>query len=193
MMNQEPVIPIHLLSTEARAFAGAFVSSKGASRGRIKTSRPDGNEAYYVWRMVRFYASPDPKASCMPMAAMDSLPTNSADHANTCKRAYAYWRGTGIELVGDQMWTPEGGYRHECSCDHAERDAAAKANRAATAARLDALVDEIVATVPGSKQYGLRRWSRALAGGDLYASAGIVDPANAAVTNGYDELEGAMM
>lgn len=70
----EPRINLGALSADVRRIADRIISTSGVSRGRIRSTRPRDNEAYYVWRMVRFYSSPDPRALSRPVRAHDALP-----------------------------------------------------------------------------------------------------------------------
>jgi hypothetical protein len=193
-VNNEPTINLALLDAEAGTIAARFLVTRGPSKGRVMTNRPKDNEAYYVWRMVRFYASPDPRASCMPMAAAYALPHDRHDHAGTCGRSTtfyasieaAYTRGTGI-------YDDHGNFRLACTCGATERQATADAAAKAEQARLDAVVTRILATIPLRQQYGLRRWTHAMHGVDPFNNGDITDPANHHIVDAQDELDGVLM
>lgn len=118
------------LSEADKVIARGILSTRGESKGLLRTSKPkiaytkaghrhvpdmaQGCTAY-VWRHVAFNLSPVPQHQCMPCTADFSLPV---------------------------AWgTPE--YK-------------------ALVARLDAIVDVIVNSVPKSEWHGVRRWGRAL-------------------------------
>jgi len=194
MFTLEPFLPLENLDIDARGYAERITCKQGKTKGRVKTSRPKDDTDYYVWRMVRFYASPDPKASCLPIAAGFAVDKTRFEHTPPCGRStksypsidVAYTRNVG-------MFNSEGNYRMECTCGTEEKQQAENIRYKAEMARLDGIVGRILAVIPAKEQYGMRRWGRAFTGSDPYATGDILDPVNMAVTNKKDELEGSMM
>jgi hypothetical protein len=166
----EPFVSIHALKTAtARNFAAQILSTRGASKGRVKTSAPPYGEVYYVWRMVRFFASPDPRASCMPVCADVNVGPSYTPHARDCRN-----------------WS-------SCTCGATEANAAANSARHTRLKELDAIVNEILSVIPPHLQYGLRRWDRAMNGCDFGAASdpdgSMSLPMMAAVTDPLTEIE----
>lgn len=67
-MPQVDVSTLHTkLDAEQRAIAERVIRN-----GRLRASAPDGQQeacAHFVWRMVAFLTSPNPKHQCMPVMA----------------------------------------------------------------------------------------------------------------------------
>lgn len=197
MFRPMPTIQVESLPGEAYLFAQAIIANQGKNKGRLRTAKSKNftDEEYYVWRMVSFYASPDPKASCMPIGAMYTLPNTSqyTGHKTTCPkdaRSYpsydiAYARGTG-------MYDEQGNYRVACDCGRDEYAKEQGAKEQKRKAELESIIGLILNTIPQNEWYGARRWKKAFTGNDPYDNGGILDNVSAYVTK-EQELEGAMM
>ena len=68
-----------------------IVAQQGPNKGRLRASKPKvqndvdplSGKAAYVWRMVSFMCSPNPKHSCMPVTADWDLPVSDAYSGET--------------------------------------------------------------------------------------------------------------
>lgn len=84
--QQMPVIDLEALRPDLEpmevAIVRRIIASQGKNKGRLRASKPHvdndadplSGKAAYVWRMVAFMASPDPRHSCMPVTADWDLP-----------------------------------------------------------------------------------------------------------------------
>lgn len=100
---------------DVRAILASIVGTRGASKGRLLSSRPDrskGARAYFVWRWARFHGGAD---TCLPMMAdapgdpfrteLDVLADAVAKRAFGTNMAAAYrWSG----LIGPSVPVPDG-------------------------------------------------------------------------------------
>ncbi len=103
--------------------------------GSFKTTKPKDGHAAYVWRMVMFTISSDPKHHCMPVNAVSYIPKEDREVPNKPDRSN---REQYIEWIK-----------------------ACKSKEKQTVAFLDTIVDEIIATIPKDKHYGTKRWVQA--------------------------------
>ncbi len=74
-MKGMPAIPMDTLSESARTYAD-LITVKGTLRASKPTVKRDSEitgSAAYVWRMVAFQVSPNPKHQCMPVCATFDL------------------------------------------------------------------------------------------------------------------------
>lgn len=177
MFRPMPTIKTENLSGAAQTFAKAIISNQGKNKGRLRAAKVSSwdNETYYVWRMVSLVASPDPKASCMPVSAIYTsfFYSENPQHLAPCKLQYNF--------------QDEG-----CTCDIIGRKAIYREKENARRKELDNITDEIIATIPLSEWYGARRWSKAFTGNDFFDKGGILDNVSANLTQ-KEELEGASM
>lgn len=124
------VINIEMLNGEAKEIAMKIV---GKDR-RLRATKPKGDgSAVYVWRMVSFMISTNPRMWCMPCThdfqLMDEAPLVPHPYAEKSE----VFKG---RMTCDMNWV-----------------------RSRTK-ELDLLVDEICNIVPKSEWYGLKRWAK---------------------------------
>ena len=62
-------------SAEAKKIAERIVRPDGTLRASKPATKDElGKKAAYVWRMVAFYVSPNPRHQCWPVCAVSDLP-----------------------------------------------------------------------------------------------------------------------
>ena len=151
--KEYPVIDLgrlaQVLTAEEFEIVKGIVSTRGENKGRLRASKPEverikvkdpdsytgydyqpvgiQGETAYVWRMVAFFASPDPKHHCMPCTADFDLPGKFAESRELAKRmdklvdkvldtiSPEKWHGVrrwgqAFGQIGTPVLTPEGAY-----------------------------------------------------------------------------------
>jgi hypothetical protein len=129
------------------------------NKGVIRRSKPKDGNAAYVWRMVAFSVSTDPKQHCMPMTADFDVSVPEG------------WK---VEAPQDWLETKiENTHRRQSDVDFCiDRNGSVRAYHVENWSRydrrkqyikevLDPIVDEIVKAVPPRRQAGTTRWARA--------------------------------
>lgn len=128
-------------------------------QGAIRASAPKNGNAKYVWRMVAFAVSTDPKQHCMPCTADFGVvppadwcvepPTAwlLKERARVLHPGYFQSGQQPVDLNAHllELWTRYGGYGRR---QHYIKTV------------LDPIVDEIVSSVPPRYQRGTARWAR---------------------------------
>lgn len=129
------------------------------NKGVIRASKPKNGNAAYVWRMVGFSVSRDPRQHCMPMTAdfgvevPDDWKVEAPVEWVEAQVVRTSQRQDDIDFCVKQ----KGSVRayHVANWTRYER------RKAYIKDVLDPIVDEIVKAVPPRQQAGTARWARA--------------------------------
>jgi hypothetical protein len=79
------------LTTNLSEIAKDFLNRISLKNGKIRASKPQNDgEAAYVWRMVVFYCSRNPKHRCMPVCADFDLVWPRNDEYEAARKEYGF-------------------------------------------------------------------------------------------------------
>ena len=127
---------INLISPEAQDFLNRIT----LKNGKLRATKPKNDgDACFVWRMVAFYASPNPKHKCMPVCADFDMVWEREDELEKAYRTLGWNDPSVTELFRQRFdW------------------------RAKRTKELNLIVDEILKVIPFSRRSGAAAFGRAL-------------------------------
>lgn len=148
-------------NTEA---ANGYITLIAGRDGELRASKPKDGNAAYVWRMVGFALSSDPRMHCMPTTADFGVQVPEGWQVEPP----AAWLAEQIRKTEEASRTNYESNAGFCidkygsvEAFHIAAWARYRRREAFIKQVLDPIVDEIVKAVPVTQQPGTRRWARA--------------------------------